>query len=305
MKNETDHEHFDYNLDHYTLEELFDLFSLNKQSTKEEIIYNTNTLIESVKQRNQIHLLKFYKESQDKLFNHFNIDGNELNEELTHIDDDNNERLAKYYDYDIISKAGPDYTSKPTNSRYSLDYIKGDKNPVFKNNFNSLVNIDSSFKDTTSVSTTSFLSTLTHALSNVIDYSVYSIEIPYSWYFFSSSYGNTIMLVNDTLITLPDGNYTIENLISTLNNLLSTNSFNLNLSVNTVNNYITIENTDSIDYTIIFYDISNPIFSNSLTNVNLGWNLGFKIKQKKSLLVVSANSSTVADSGYYIYGPNR
>ena len=46
----------------------------------------------------------------------------------------------------------------------------------------------------------------------------------------------------------------------------------------TVNNYITIENTGTVDYTIIFYDISNPIFVNSLSNVNLGWNLGFKIK---------------------------
>ena len=303
MNDNTDNEDFDYNLSHYTLEELFDLYSLNEDSSKEDIINNTNNLIENVKQRNQIQLLNFYKEGQDKLFNHFKIDGDEVNKESTDIKDDNTDRIAKYYDYDILSKAGPDFTSMPSDSRYALDYIKGDKNPVFKNDFNTLVNIDSSFKDTTSDSTTNFLSTLTYALSNVIEYSVYSIEIPYSWYFFSSSYGNTIMLVDDITITLPNGNYTIDNLLSTLNDLLSLNSFNLVLTVNTVNNYITIENTGTVDYTIIFYDISNPIFSNSLSNVNLGWNLGFKIKKKKSLLVVSANSNTVADSGYYIYGP--
>ena len=303
MNNKIDNEDFDYNLSHYTLEELLDLFSLNEDSSKEDIIYNSNNFIEMVKLRNQIHLIHFYKQVQKKLFNHFKIKYNYETKDSIHIEEDDSERIAKYYDYDIISKAGPDFTSKPTDSRYGLTYIKGDKNPVFKNNFNTLVNIDSSFKDTTSDSTTNFLSTLTYELSNVIDYSVYSIEIPYSWYFFSSSYGNTIMLVDDTIITLPDGNYTIDNLLSTLNDLLSINSFNLVLTVNTVNNYISIENTGSLDYTIIFYDISNPIFVNSLSNVNLGWNLGFKIKKKKSLVVVSANSSTVADSGYYIYGP--
>ena len=303
MNNETDNQDFDYDLNHYTLEELLNLFSLNKDSSKEDILYNTNNFIEIVKQRNQINLLKFYKEVQKKLFNHFKIDDSELYKDLRNTEDNNTDRISNYYDYDIISKGGPEFNSNPTDSRYALNYIKGDKNPVFKNNFNTLVNIDSSFKDTTSVSTTNFLSTLTYALSNVIDYSVYSIEIPYSWYFFSSSYGNTIMLVNDITITLPNGNYTIDNLLSTLNDLLSINSFNLVLTVNTVNNYITIENTGTVDYTIIFYDISNPIFVNSLSNVNLGWNLGFKIKKKKSLVVVSANSTTVADSGYYIYGP--
>ena len=298
---------FDFDISHYTLDELLTLFSLNKYSSNKDVIKTITDTIEIARERSQIDLLKFYSDSQQILYNYFNItdkDDNITNQidNINNIDDNNN-RVGKHYDYNIISKAGKDYTSAPSDSRYSLTYIKGDKNPVFKNTYNTLVNIDSSFKDTTSESTTNFLSSLTYALSNVIDYSVYSIEIPYSWYFFSSSYGNTIMIVDDITITLPNGNYTIDNLLSTLNDLLSINLINLKFTVNTVNNYISIENTGSLDYTIIFYDISNPIFANSLSNINLGWNLGFKIKKKKALLVVSANSNTVADSGYYIYGP--
>ena len=305
MTDKLDHQHFDYDISHYTLDELLMLFSLDNESSKEDIINNTTSTIQLARERSQMDLLKFYTKSQQKLYNHYKINTNEdiTNYNEAEITDQDNDRVGENYNYNIISKAGPDYTSAPSDTRYDLSYIKGDKNPVFKNTYNTLVNIDSSFKDTTSASTTNFLSTLTYALSNVIEYSVYSLEIPYAWYFFSSSYGNTIMLVDDTTITLPDGNYTIAQLLSALNDLLSINSINLVLTVNTVNNYITIENTGSIDYTITFYDLTNTEFANSLSNVNLGWNLGFKTIKKKSLLVVSANSSTVADSSYYIYGP--
>jgi len=291
MNDKTDNEDFDYDISHYTVDEILMLFSLDNKSTKEDIINNTKSTIKVAKERNQKDLLNFYKEGQYKLFNHYNI-----------TSDDSVDQIGNYYDYNSGTKSGPD-NSFSSESRYSVSYIKGDKNPVFRNTYKSLVNIDSCFKDTTSVSTSNFLSTLTFALSNVIEYSVYSVEIPYSWYFFSSSYGNTIMVVNDITITLPDGNYTIDNLLSTLNNLLSINLINLVLSVNTVNNYITIENTGSVNCTVVFYDINNTDFANSLSNVNLGWNLGFKIKMKKSEIVLTPNSSVVADSGYYIYGP--
>ena len=61
MNDETDNQDFDYDLNHYSLEELLNLFSLNKDSRNEDILYNTNNFIEIVKQRNQINLLKFYK----------------------------------------------------------------------------------------------------------------------------------------------------------------------------------------------------------------------------------------------------
>ena len=77
-----------------------------------------------------------------------------------------------------------------------MEFIKGDKNPVYQNSYNTLVNIDSSFRDSNTNSSSNFLSTLTFAVSNVIEYSVYSLEIPYSWYFFSKSYGNTTLIFN-------------------------------------------------------------------------------------------------------------
>ncbi|OUV83346.1 MAG: hypothetical protein CBC91_00645 [Rickettsiales bacterium TMED131] len=298
MSDDSENEDFDLNTDHYTIDELLTLFSLKTNSSKEEVIKNTTTTIEYAKERSQMDLVHFYTKGQTKLYSYFNIANNEDDSTMGELD-----QMGENYNYNIISKPGPDYTSTPTDSRYELSYIQGDKNPVYKNTYNTLVNIDSSFRDITSESTSNFLSTLTYTLPNVIEYSVYTVEIPYSWFFFSNSYGNTVILVDDTTITLPDGNYTITQLLSALNDLLSINSFSLVLSLNTVNNYITIQNTGSVDYTITFYDLSNPVFLNSLSNVNLGWNLGFRTIRKKSIIVVSANSDTIADSTYYIYGP--
>ena len=60
---------------------------------------------------------------------------------------------------------------------------------------------DSFYRDTNvqDVNNTSyFTSTLTTELKNVIELKLHSVEIPQSWYVFSSSYGNTVLTVNGT-----------------------------------------------------------------------------------------------------------
>ena len=168
-----------------------------------------------------------------------------------------------------------------------------------------MVNIDSAFREEISTSSTnvtsSFKSTLTFALSNVIEYNIYSFEIPYAWYAFSSTYGNTILIVNDTTITISDGNYTTADLISTVNTELSVNGFtDITLTLSTTTNIITLTNSSATtDYSITFYDVSNPIFTNSLTDINLGCNLGFTVD---NTLTISASTSVTAPSTIYIYG---
>ena len=297
------HDEYDLDVSHYTIHELLLLFGLDDDATKTDIITNTNINIKEVKQRNQIDVLNFYISAQHKLFHSYNISSDNTTEKLSDDTVINIGDIGTYYDYNIVSKPGPDYSESPNPSRYDVDFIKGDKNPVYQNSYNSLVNIDSSFRDTNTISSSNFLSTLTFAVSNVIEYSVYSLEIPYSWYFFSKSYGNTILLVDDITITVPDGNYTISSLISTLNNLFSFNSINIELSVNTTTNKITMENTGTTEYTITMYDVKNPIFDNSLANVNLGWNLGYKEVKKNSFIILKEKTNITFDNTYYIYGP--
>ena len=297
------HDEYDLDVSQYTIHELLLLFGLDDDSSKRDIIFNTNKYINETKERNQIDVLNFYINAQHKLFHSYKISSDNTTEQLSSDKDTNIGNIGTYYDYNIITAPGPDYTESPNPSRYDVDFIQGDKNPVYKNSYNTLVNIDSSFRDSNTISASNFLSTLTFVVSNVIEYSVYSLEIPYSWYFFSKSYGNTTFIVDDVTITLPDGNYTITSFLSTLNNLFSFNSINIELSVNTITNKITMENTGSTEYTVVFYDVKNPIFVNSLANVNLGWNLGYKKMKQNSLLTLQEKTSITFDSSYYMYGP--
>ena len=109
MNDRSDHQHFDYDISHYTIDELLLLFSLDKESSKEEIINNTTSTIELARERNQIDLLKFYTQAQQNLYNYFNITSNEDNitndiDEIDETEEDIN-RIGKNYDYNIISKA--------------------------------------------------------------------------------------------------------------------------------------------------------------------------------------------------------
>ena len=311
------HDNYDLDVSHYSIHELLLLFSLDDDANKESIIDATNKSIEEAKTRNQLDIFKFYINAQHKLFHSYNIDDKLAHQFQEKLDSEMNtgDLVGEKYNYNIISKPGPDYTEANNPSRYDVEFIQGDKNPVYQNSYNSLINIDSSFRETSweskfscrsdgnTSSSTNFLSTLTFSVSNVIEYSVYSIEIPYSWYFFSKSYGNTIFMVDDITITLPDGNYTITNLLTVLNNLLSFNSINIELSLNTTINKISMKNTGTTDYTIIFYDVTKPIFKTSLANVNLGWNLGYKEVGQKVRLNLQNTTSITFNNTYYIYGP--
>tara|TARA_X000001036_G_scaffold425566_1_gene451892 strand:+ start:883 stop:2262 length:1380 start_codon:yes stop_codon:yes gene_type:complete len=287
---------FDLDIDHYELNDLLSIFSLDITSTADSIKETTQEYIDNANKRNQINIANFYIEAQKKILI-------ALEEDITQNNTQNNTNVSTYYDYDKHSKVGPDYV---TNKKVinSVDYIEGDKNPLFKNEYYSIVNIDSAFRQNNNTidsayDTSNFKSTLTFALGNVIEYSVYSFEIPYSWYAFSSNYGNTTMLINDIEITIPDGNYTVDILRTSLNTLLSNNSIDITLTLDTISNKITMENTSATDdYSIVLYS-SNIIFTNSYSNVNLGYNLGFTAN---STFTLSLGDSITASSTINIYG---
>ena len=302
---EENHENFDLNIEHYSIHDLLDLFTLTSTSTSEIITERTQEYIDNSDTLNDLTLKEFYIEAQHKILHTYNKeDAHELQEQNTDQLHNVTENIGNHYKYDTLETSGPDF-SRENKTVNQVNYFKGDKNPVFKNTYQCIVNIDSAFREEKSSSTTnatsSFKSTLTFALSNVIEYNIYSFEIPYSWYAFSSTYGNTILIINETTITISDGNYTATDLVNTVNTELSSNGFSdITLTLNSTTNKITITNSNvTTDYSIIFYDASNPIFENSLTDINLGCNIGFNVN---NTLTLSANTTVTAPSTIYIYG---
>lgn len=292
---------FDLDIDHYELNDLLSLFSLTSTSTIDEIKETIQDYIDNAVEHNQLNITKFYIQAQDKILHTYDVK-QEDDSSQSEIEDTKN--ISTHYEYDTQSKPGPDFT---TNSKAfnPIDYIKGDKNPLFRNDYQSIVNIDSAFRENntnvdSTYETSNFKSTLTFALANVIEYSVYSFEIPYSWYAFSSSYGNTTIVINDTEITLPDGNYTTTTLLTSLNTLFSNNSIDITLSLSTTTNKITMQNTSATDdYSIVLYNSNNILFTNSYSNVNIGYNLGFTTDTS---FTISAGESITATSTINIYG---
>jgi hypothetical protein len=299
------HENFDLDIEHYTVHDLLELFTLDSTTEVDLMKKRTQEFIDNADILNQLDLKKFYIQAQHKILHSYNdIEADVLREDNVISQSDISENIGNYYKYNTLERTGPDF-SKENKSVNQVQFFKGDKNPVFKNTYHCIVNIDSAFRDDTSSSTSndtsSFKSTLTFALSNVIEYNVYSFEIPYSWYAFSSTYGNTILLINDTTITISDGNYTAADLISSVNTEFSVNGFtDITLTLSSTTNKITITNSSATtDYSFTFYDVTNPIFTDSLTDINLGCNLGFTVD---NTLTLSANTSVTAPSTIYIYG---
>ena len=298
MDYDSSHLNFDLDITHYNIHELLELFSLDDNASIDDIDKRTREYIN--KSNNQLAIKQFYTDSRHKLLHNVNIKKHDdIIEEDDKVKTESN--IGTHYDYDKVNRSGPDYLDK-TNTYNEISYIKGDKNPLFKSQYHSIVNIDSSYRELSdsTYTSTNFMSTLTFALSNVIEYSIYSLEIPYAWYTFSKSYGNVLFIVNDITITIPDGNYSSEKLITNINSLLSSNSIYVTLTIDTITNYVTMTNNGTTDYTFTLYDVTNNLFSNSLQNINLGYNLGFT---SSSSITLTALSTLKADSSIYIYGP--
>jgi hypothetical protein len=103
------------------------------------------------------------------------------------------------------------------------DYEHGSKTSIFhdKHVRTHVINVDSRFRASSSRSSTDFLFVLNRPMKNVMSVRVSSIELPNTYYTFSKVRGNTSFNVkigtNVYPITIPDGNYTPQQMVSSLN----------------------------------------------------------------------------------------
>ena len=175
----------DLEVDHYTTDELIDLLGL-KLVTKE-------TIEEAIK----IQLRKYTTPQAVSFFKDIEI-----------------RLLKETMEEEVVTVSVQD-----------TDIKRGKINPDLKNTITRLINIDSSYRVTTPTSTTDNYSLiLSEPLLNVISISLYSIEVPQSWYTFSIVKGTCVFIVNVILnrkdvvvpleIIIDEGNYTPQSLIT-------------------------------------------------------------------------------------------
>jgi uncharacterized protein YaaR (DUF327 family) len=88
----------------------------------------------------------------------------------------------------IRTKPGPDLTQTPT-STTTVEYIKDYINPLLKQTIKRIISIDSQFRGSMYPMSTDFTFNLSESLKDVVELSLSSIQLPYTWYTVSNNYG--------------------------------------------------------------------------------------------------------------------
>ena len=179
-----------------------------------------------------------------------------------------------------------------------------------------LLNIDTRFRTNIADKCTDIQYRLDHTYRNVIKLRVASVEIPNMFYVFSEAKKNTSFMVQTTdkdgitrtlTVTIPDGNYSISDLVVLIQAQFDTGFKNpygifLTITINVNNAKITINHNGLSAYpvtssTTVPSISANPISFNFQTsqfnternfNFGLGYNLGFR----KKLYTLTTPTST-------------
>lgn len=113
-----------------------------------------------------------------------------------------------------------------TTDTYTLPVKQDSLNPNLKNVIHRFINLDSQFRQYTSGTesqSTNYTCDLSDTLKNALKLSLYSYQIPFSWYTIDTAYGNTCLWISDPSsgiivpVSVPVGNYSQSAFISQLN----------------------------------------------------------------------------------------
>ena len=207
-----------------------------------------------------------------------------------------------------------------TTDTYTLPVKQDSLNPNLKNTISRFVNLDSQFRQYTSgidSTSTNYTLDLSDTLKNALSLSLYSYQIPFSWYVIDTAYGNTCFWIVDVSsnnvipVSVPPGNYSQTGFQTQLNSSFQ----NAGFSTPAVTSYVTEDNpvyynanngkitlflyggtytdpagistsfTITSDTSIVFYDFTGVLQCsiNCASNVNhyfnntLGWLMGYKL----------------------------
>ena len=335
----------DTDVSSYTISELMAIIEIN-DIDPEEIVEKTDVLINKFKVSNP-QLSVFFMEVQSQLLQYSQgllsdkeedlsgkiiVEGfgNMSNEAVYPVGD---KQVSEWYKNENLTQSDKNQVNKITNRQQKIQVfgnehapmnreqiattdtfqlpVKQDSlNPNLKNTINRFVNIDSQFRQYTSGAdsiSTDYTLDLSDTLKNTISMSVYSYQIPYSWYTNDTNYGNTCFWIIDNSnnyvanISVPSGNYSQLQFVSTLGASFATAGFDPSVNIvqynqnsgNITLNFFGVTYTDlygniypiTSETSILFYDFTgelqcnNTCYSkmNNYFNNTLGWLMGYRV----------------------------
>lgn len=232
----------DYNVDNYTISELLAILDL-EDPTSDEIQETTDEYIEQISNEGNKKLATFFENMQTKLLQYMeqleqgNDEEYNANEEQTEEwinnqvlpqddsvqKDKNTDRVQKIDVYDN-NHVPMKQEQLGVNNNVNVPIAQDTLNPNLTNITTRFINLDSQFRQAEGGSesiSTDYTLDLSDRLNDVLTLSLYSIQIPYTWYVIDYIYGNTCFWVTnegDTFqISVEPGNYNPSEFCNTLN----------------------------------------------------------------------------------------
>lgn len=179
---------------------------------------------------------------------------------------------------------------------HPIKHVPGGINPIKRHSYQSVININSKFRDNYSFTDSNdFFIQLPATIKDVVHMKVLNVIIPDSISNISDNNNNNnfyLKLFNpstnkyiENRIYIPDGTYTGQELAEAINNELANNNFqNINFIYSNNSNKFSIQSKNDFKIDFSYYDRPcnkvNSSFKNQITRdqVTLGWQLGFRGK---------------------------
>jgi hypothetical protein len=245
-------ENFDLNINNYSVRELEELLSLDRQYNPDEIRYNKDNICMKIADDNTISFdmkskLENFFDKVLVLLNNIKNNGNSNNDNAGSNSDDGsgfttgNVKVDKFSDFknDMLKNTNNLIIDDPNSAHNikinrtltpganvdSYGTARGVINPLLTDTILKAISIDTRFRENYySTKSTNLNITLPFRLEKVISYRIVGITLPLTYYNISQSYGNNVMQINiisnvsgtvgvSYNLILPDGCYnTLQNI---------------------------------------------------------------------------------------------
>jgi len=182
------------------------------------------------------------------------------------------------YNIDIMSKyfdnSSKNLFMEPKVTQYGSHMVMTDVVPPSKVKY---INIDTRYRDDYDPSKVAdYNITLPERLTDITSIKVVNAEIPMTFYNISSDLGNNVFCVNDTVIILPDEQYTEVTLTAAINNQLVLSGYG-DLVYQIVNKRSQFTNNNiTTNYQISFNVSAQGALDTQHPTYKLGWLLGYR-----------------------------
>jgi hypothetical protein len=314
---------FDLNIKNYDYNELLNLFKIKNSDNRNEVLFKLDKKMSTISKSNfEDYIVNFYKKCKtiistvNELLLNGTIKFSELESFMNKIHRiDETDNVALLSSMELLNKIrnsevelNVEYRlNAPYYNVNKLDYVLNDKNntniivntavnEVSPGDLNSIkritqllnLNLNSCFRSNYYQSSpTDFLYNLPTEIKNVLSLRVVSVELPNSWYLFSSKKKNNIFYIcaetssetKEYKIEIPDGNYSYD----TLENFLNATYFYESVADYPLRYIRFLINPHNLKSCFINLDAENYKFTvrfsqNSNDNIinTCGWILGYR-----------------------------